>query len=168
VGQHLVDDLFQPDDPNFGGGLYTLHLGDQLAAVHLHLRGEHTIHGWLIAHDPELERYSPGLMLFQDILKSMDGTPYTRLDLGTGDYRFKRELSNAPADRGVRLPGRAFGADPGAPRGVWRAQHGRGPAAGSNLRTARQGHAPHRPAARPALSAARRSLSAQPSEPLDA
>jgi CelD/BcsL family acetyltransferase involved in cellulose biosynthesis len=91
----LVDALFQRHDPNFGGGLYTLHLGDQLAAVHLHLRGEHTIHGWLIAHNPELERYSPGLMLFQDILKSMDGTPYTRLDLGTGDYRFKRELSNA-------------------------------------------------------------------------
>lgn len=92
---NLVEALFQAREPQFGGGLYTLHLGDQLAAVHLHLRGEHTIHGWLIAHNPELDRYSPGLMLFQDILKSMDGTPYTRLDLGTGDYRFKRELSNA-------------------------------------------------------------------------
>lgn len=92
---HLVEALFQNRDEAFGGGLYTLHLGDQLASVHLHLRGEHTIHGWLIAHNPELERYSPGMMLFQDILKSMDGTGYTRLDLGTGDYRFKRELSNA-------------------------------------------------------------------------
>ena len=91
----LLDDLFQMRGPEFGGGLYTLHLGERLAAVHLHLRGQHTIHGWLIAHNPDLERYSPGLMLFQDILKSMDGTPYTRLDLGTGDYRFKRELSNA-------------------------------------------------------------------------
>jgi CelD/BcsL family acetyltransferase involved in cellulose biosynthesis len=91
----LLDDLFLRRDADFGGGLYTLHLGERLAAVHLHLRGEHTIHGWLIAHNPDLERYSPGLMLFQDILKSMDGTPYTRLDLGTGDYRFKRELSNA-------------------------------------------------------------------------
>lgn len=91
----LLDDLFQMRGPEFGGGLYTLHLGERLAAVHLHLRGQHTIHGWLIAHNPDLERYSPGLMLFQDILKSMDGTPYMRLDLGTGDYRFKRELSNA-------------------------------------------------------------------------
>lgn len=91
----LLDDLFLMRGPEFGGGLYTLHLGERLAAVHLHLRGEHTIHGWLIAHNPDLERYSPGLMLFQDILKSMDGTPYMRLDLGTGDYRFKRELSNA-------------------------------------------------------------------------
>ena len=91
----LLDELFTRRCPEFGGGLYTLHLGERLAAVHLHLRGEHTIHGWLIAHNPDLERYSPGLMLFQDILKSMDGTAYTRLDLGTGDYRFKRELSNA-------------------------------------------------------------------------
>jgi CelD/BcsL family acetyltransferase involved in cellulose biosynthesis len=91
----LVEGLFHNRDAQFGGGLYTLHLGDQLAAVHLHLRGEHTIHGWLIAHNPELDRYSPGMLLFQDILKSMDGTAYTRLDLGTGDYRFKRELSNA-------------------------------------------------------------------------
>lgn len=91
----LLDDLFKRRDPDFGGGLYTLHLGERLAAVHFHLRSEHTIHGWLIAHNPELERYSPGMMLFQDILRSMDGTPYARLDLGTGDYRFKRELSNA-------------------------------------------------------------------------
>lgn len=91
----LVDDLFETRSETFGGGLYTLHLGGALAAVHLHLRGAHTLHGWLIAHSPAFERYSPGLMLFQDILKSMDSGPYDRLDLGAGDYRFKRELSNA-------------------------------------------------------------------------
>lgn len=92
---NLVDALFERREPSFGGGLYSLHLGGELAAVHLHLRGAHTIHGWLIAYNPRFERYSPGLMLFQDILKSMDGGPYRRLDLGAGDYRFKRELSNA-------------------------------------------------------------------------
>ena len=90
----LVEDLFERREPQFGGGLFTLHLGDRLAAVHFHLCGGGTVHGWLIAHTPEFERYSPGLMLFQDILKWMDGGPYSRLDLGCGDYRFKRELSN--------------------------------------------------------------------------
>ena len=90
----LMDELLETRDPAFGGGLYTLHLGDELAAVHFHLRGGGTIHGWLIAHDPKFERYSPGLLLFQDILKSLDAGPYKRLDLGAGDYRFKRELSN--------------------------------------------------------------------------
>lgn len=90
----LMDELLDTRAPEFGGGLYTLHLGDELAAAHFHLRGGGTIHGWLIAHDPKFERYSPGLLLFQDILKSLDGAPYRRLDLGAGDYRFKRELSN--------------------------------------------------------------------------
>ena len=91
----LVEDLFASREAGFGGALYTLHLGGELAAVHLHLRGVHTIHGWLIAHNPAFERYSPGLMLFQDILKAMHGGGFTHLDLGAGDYRFKRELSNA-------------------------------------------------------------------------
>jgi CelD/BcsL family acetyltransferase involved in cellulose biosynthesis len=56
--------------------------------------GETTIHAWIIAHEPEFERYSPGLILFQDILRWMDGRPHDRLDLGYGDYRFKTELSN--------------------------------------------------------------------------
>ena len=34
------------------------------------------------------------MQLFQDILRWMDDAPYSRLDLGSGDYRFKRELSN--------------------------------------------------------------------------
>ncbi len=103
----LVEELFARRDPAFGGSLFTLHLGDQLAAVHFHLCGGGTVHGWLIAHTPEFERYSPGLMLFQDILRWMDGGPYSRLDLGCGTYRFKRELSNVQQETGhgfVGLP----------------------------------------------------------------
>lgn len=103
--QRLVDQLFESRDPDFGGALFTLHAGDRLAAVHFHLRSRHTIHGWLIAHDHEFERYSPGLLLFQDILKWMDESPYRRLDLGCGGYRFKRELSNVQQDIGYGFVG---------------------------------------------------------------
>lgn len=92
--QRLLEDLFERQDPDFGGALFTLHVADRLAAVHFHLRSRGTIHGWLIAHTPEFERYSPGILLFQDILRWMDGGPYHQLDLGCGGYRFKRELSN--------------------------------------------------------------------------
>lgn len=90
----LVEDLFATRQPGFGGALFTLHIGGELAAVQFHLMGESVIHAWMVAHEPELERYSPGLLLFQDLLRWMDGEPYVRLDLGYGDYRFKRELSN--------------------------------------------------------------------------
>ncbi len=147
----LMDQLLETRDPAFGGGLYTLHLGDELAAVHFHLRGGATIHGWLIAHDPKFERYSPGLLLFQDILKSLDAGPYKRLDLGAGDYRFKRELSN-------RQQGVMFGFL-GAPSvatlarisGLRPARGGRGPAAGAGFGLAGQGDATDGRPARAAL-----------------
>jgi CelD/BcsL family acetyltransferase involved in cellulose biosynthesis len=90
----LMRDLFDSKDPDFGGMLFTLHMGERLAAAQFHLRGRATIHAWMIAHDCDFERYSPGLLLFQDILRWMDESPYKSLDLGVGDYRFKRELAN--------------------------------------------------------------------------
>ncbi len=95
--RRLVADLFALKVPGYGGALFTLHFGDRLAAAQFHLMGERVIHAWIVAHEPEFERYSPGLLLFQDILRWMDGQPYRRLDLGYGDYRFKREFANAQA-----------------------------------------------------------------------
>ena len=92
--RRLLENLFKLGQPGFSGALFTLHIGDALAAVQFHLMGETTIHTWMVAHEEAFERYSPGLLLFQDILKWMDDQPYDRMDLGYGDYRFKRELSN--------------------------------------------------------------------------
>ena len=66
---NLIEALFERREPDFGGALFTLHIGDRLAAVHFHLRSGAAVRGWLIAHAPEFERYFPGLLLFQDILK---------------------------------------------------------------------------------------------------
>ena len=91
----LLRALHDIDGGDFGGALFTLHIGDQLAAIHFHLRGVRTLHAWIIAHDETFERYSPGLILFQELLRWMDQTPFQALDLGAGDYRFKQQLSNA-------------------------------------------------------------------------
>ncbi len=93
--RRLIGDLFESRDPDFGATLFTLHFGEELAAAHLHIHGRRTLHGWLIAHDHRYDRYSPGVLLFQDILRWMDETPYERLDLGPGDYQFKRSLANS-------------------------------------------------------------------------
>ncbi len=90
----LLRALHGRTDGDFGGALFCLHIGDQLAAIQFHLRGPRTLHAWIIAHDEAFERYSPGLLLFQDILRWMDATPFTALDLGAGDYRFKLQLAN--------------------------------------------------------------------------
>jgi CelD/BcsL family acetyltransferase involved in cellulose biosynthesis len=90
----LMLDLFARRDPDFGGVLFTLHIGGELAAAHFHLRSRHTIHAWIIAHDHAFDRYSPGLLLFQQIARWMDDTPFQILDLGAGDYPFKQQLAN--------------------------------------------------------------------------
>jgi len=90
----LLRDLHGRSGGDFGGALFCLHIGDQLAAIQFHLRGARTLHAWIIAHDEAFERYSPGLILFQEILRWMDETPFTSLDLGAGDYRFKLQLAN--------------------------------------------------------------------------
>ena len=92
--KRLLAALFAAGEDEFGGRLFSLHIDGKLAAVHFHLFGRRTIHAWIIAHDETFERYSPGLMLFQDILRWMDGQPYEVLDLGAGDYRFKQQLAN--------------------------------------------------------------------------
>lgn len=91
----LMEQLFETDDAGFRGGLFTLHLGDKLAAAHFHLCRPPVVHGWIISHDPAFDRYSPGILLFVELLAWMDQQPYSRLDLGCGDYRFKAELANA-------------------------------------------------------------------------
>src|SRR5581483_10887129 len=47
----LVNGLFTSREADFGGALFTLHIGDQLAAAQFHLLGSRTIHAWLIAHE---------------------------------------------------------------------------------------------------------------------
>ncbi|MGH7016277.1 MAG: GNAT family N-acetyltransferase, partial [Caulobacteraceae bacterium] len=105
----LMRDLFLRGESGCEGVLFTLHMAGRLAAAHFHLAGTSTLHAWIIAHEADLERYSPGMLLFQDVLRWMDRESFSRLDLGTGDYRFKRELSNRQIEVmhgfvGVRSP----------------------------------------------------------------
>jgi CelD/BcsL family acetyltransferase involved in cellulose biosynthesis len=91
----LLRDLARGDAPGCRGAFFALHIGGSLAAVQFNLLGARTVHAWIIGHDEAFERYSPGLLLFQDVLRWMDATPYSALDLGAGDYRFKQQLANA-------------------------------------------------------------------------
>ncbi len=141
----LLDDLFALDLPGFGGALFTLHIGEALAAAQFHLMGETTIHTWMVAHEAAFERYSPGLLLFQDILK-LDGRRAVRPH-GPRLWRLPlqaRALQLAAA-ADARLRGRAVGRQPAPRGGVRGAARGRGAAARRGLGAARQGDAPHRP-----------------------
>jgi CelD/BcsL family acetyltransferase involved in cellulose biosynthesis len=82
----------------FGGAFFTLHVDGKLAAAHFALRQGAVLHAWFIAHDEAFARYSPGVILINEILKWAPGAGVTELDLGPGDYRFKHSLANVKRD----------------------------------------------------------------------
>ncbi len=90
----LVRELFESRDPDFGGVLFTLHIGDRLAAAQFHLRGRSVLHTMMSGQNAGLERYAPGRQITQRILHWMDDTPFRRLELGQGDDPVARELCN--------------------------------------------------------------------------
>ena len=93
----LLNELFESRDPDFGGALMTMHIGEKLAAAQFNIRGHTELHSWFIGHDEAFERYSPGLVLFHEMLRWMAAdSPLKRLELGPVPYRFKDRLANAP------------------------------------------------------------------------
>lgn len=90
----LLKNLFARRDGDFGGALFTLHVNGVMAAAHFALRGPGIVHAWFIAHDHAFAKYSPGVILIDDILRWGAENGLRELDLGPGDYRFKFQLAN--------------------------------------------------------------------------
>ncbi len=90
----LLRSLFARNEAAFGGAFFTLHVDGKLAAAHFALRQGAVIHAWFIAHDEAFARYSPGVILINEILKWAPSQGVRELDLGPGDYRFKHSLAN--------------------------------------------------------------------------
>jgi CelD/BcsL family acetyltransferase involved in cellulose biosynthesis len=94
----LLRSLFERNAPDFGGAFFTLHVDGKLAAAHFALRQGGVLHAWFIAHDEAFARYSPGVILINEILRWAPAQGIRELDLGPGDYRFKHSLANVKRD----------------------------------------------------------------------
>ena len=90
----ILSSLFDRRDPDFGGVLFTLAVEGRPVAMNFALRNRSVLHCWFIAHDPEFERYSPGMTLMDPILRWASEHGLREFDLGPGDYRFKLRLAN--------------------------------------------------------------------------
>ena len=73
----------------FAGMLSALYVGDRLAAAHLGIRSFDVLHAWFPAYDPALFKYSPGLILWIELMQRCADVNIRRIDLGKGDQRFK-------------------------------------------------------------------------------
>lgn len=132
----LLRGLMARREGDFGGALFTLHVGGQLAAAHFALRGPGIVHAWFIAHDHAFARYSPGVILIDHILRWGGENGVRELDLGPGDYRFKFQLANQ-----TRTVGYGFVGAP-SPQALVRAAQYQARAAAEALPLGRVSHWP--------------------------
>ena len=103
----LLERLRAEADARFGARLFTLHVGGELAATHIALQNGPVLHAWFIAHDEALSRFSPGVILFVEIMRWAAAQGVAEFDLGPGAYRFKTSLATGARTVGHGFVGRA-------------------------------------------------------------
>ncbi len=90
----VLENAWRDPEPGFQVALFTLEVGGRLVAANLSVLGRGVVHAWFISHDPEFCKYSPGVLLFDEILRWAPANGYREMDLGPGDYRFKLSLGS--------------------------------------------------------------------------
>lgn len=90
----LLRRISATDEPHFKGAVSTLYVGDQLVAVHVGMRTATVLHYWFTAHDQEhpCGRFTPGLQLLTSVIQGAGDAGIRKIDLGKGDFRYKREF----------------------------------------------------------------------------
>jgi len=108
--QRVLGDLRQREGQEFSGLTAALWFGDRLAAVEFGLVADDVYHSWFPAYDPELSRYSPGLLLLHGLFEQAPERGISRVDLGHGGDHYKKYYSSytVPLGQGrVLAPGLA-------------------------------------------------------------
>ncbi|MCH5675176.1 GNAT family N-acetyltransferase [Streptomyces gilvus] len=85
----LVNHLFEVREEHFTGVLSVLYAGDRPVAAHFGPRSRTVLAAWFTAYDPELHRYSPGLMMHLRTAEAAARNGVTLMDLGRGDKEYK-------------------------------------------------------------------------------
>lgn len=108
--QNVLSDLRRREGQEFCGLTASLWFGDRLAAVEFGLKGADIYHSWFPAYDPELAKYSPGLLLLHGIFEQAEAHGVSRIDLGRTGAQYKKYYTSyeIPLDQGRFLqPGLA-------------------------------------------------------------
>jgi CelD/BcsL family acetyltransferase involved in cellulose biosynthesis len=77
----------------FAGVLSVLYAGDIVAGLHLGLRSADVWHSWFPTYNPDLQQYSPGLVLMLELARAAPAHGIREIDLGKGEARYKQGLA---------------------------------------------------------------------------
>lgn len=88
----LTGHLFRLREEHFTGVLSVLYAGDRPVAAHFGPRSRTVLAAWFTAYDPELHRYSPGLMMHLRMTEAARRKGVQLIDWGRGEKEYKNWL----------------------------------------------------------------------------
>jgi CelD/BcsL family acetyltransferase involved in cellulose biosynthesis len=95
------------DGEDFGGVMFTVRAGGEVAAAMLGLRNKTKLHAWMIAYNPDFAKYSPGNLIWFDMMNKARENGIDHIDFGAGLYDYKKFFAN-----GERVIGGGFAGRP--------------------------------------------------------
>lgn len=93
--------------PDFAGVVSVLRIGDRVVAAHMGMRSRTCMHYWFPAYDPNLAKYSTGIILLLRMVEAAAELGVKTVDLGKGNSQYKQRLmtgSQAISEGLLRLP----------------------------------------------------------------
>ncbi len=94
TARRIADELAGSTSEDCQGVMSVLFTGEQAAAVSLNLIFPGGLSGWFTAYDPELGRFSPGIIMALALAEEAAQQGLTRLDLAPGPFGYKHRLAN--------------------------------------------------------------------------
>ncbi|WP_309646549.1 GNAT family N-acetyltransferase [Phenylobacterium sp.] len=107
--RRLIAALPEATPEMFGGVVSSLKIDGELAAAHLGLRSGGVMHHWLPTYEPSFASYAPGNVLAVEIARAKAPDGVVEIDLGPGDYPWKREFASGGTEL---IRGLAYAASP--------------------------------------------------------
>jgi len=92
--RNLLGNVLKHNDVNFSPLLSVLRTGDRIACISYALRSGRVLHGWFMAYNHDLARFSPGTQMLLEIIKYAPTAGIRRFDLGKGPETYKRQFMN--------------------------------------------------------------------------
>lgn len=95
---------FEGED--FGGVMFTVRSGGVVAAAMLGLRNKTKLHAWMIAYNPDFAKYSPGNLIWFEMMNKARAHGIDHIDFGAGLYDYKKFFANGERVIGAGFVGR--------------------------------------------------------------
>ena len=87
--------LLEASAPDFRLALCELTVGGKPVAGLLGLQSETVLHAWFPAYDPAYADHSVGSLLWLEMIEAAVASPLREIDMGPGDYPYKRATANS-------------------------------------------------------------------------